>query len=339
MINEKKVGIITLNWDGTSDTLLCLKSLEKLKYTNYSVLVVDNGSKSYEFRRLIKNKFNKTEILRLNSNTGFTGGNIAGYRYFVKKGVDYLVLLNNDMVVNRNFLNEVVSVANMNTKIGMVSPIVCYMKDRNIINTVGIKIYQDGSAFNENKGIDIKTIQHKIPYQNFGASGGAVLYKMEMLEKIGFLDNDFFAYLEDVDLAFRAKLAGWQSYVAPNSIVYHKHSASSNKIPYFKIYQIERNRIWVMINNYPLLWVVISPFFTLKRYFLSYLFVSKHKDRDTLTNGVGNPIKFIGAILRAHWDGYRYCYKSLYKRIKSGIGFSFYRKEFVWWFKKYGYKF
>ena len=339
MINEKKVGIITLNWNGTSDTLLCLESLEKLRYTNYSVLVVDNGSKSGEFRKLIKNKFSKTEILRLNSNTGFTGGNIAGYKYFAKKGIDYLVLLNNDMIVDRNFLNELVLVANMNTKIGMVSPVICYMKDRNIINTTGIKIYQDGSAFNENKGIDIKTIQYKFPYQNFGASGGAVLYKMEMLEKIGFLDNDFFAYLEDVDLAFRAKLTGWKSYIAPKSVVYHKHSASSNKIPYFKIYQIERNRIWVMMNNYPLLWVITSPLFTLKRYFLCYLFVRKHKNMNILTNTVNDPMKFIRVILRAHWDGYRYFYKSLDKRAKSGIGFSFYRKEFTHWFNKYAFKF
>jgi GT2 family glycosyltransferase len=213
----------------------------------------------------------KLSILRIEKNRGFTGGNNIGMEYILRESkTDYILLLSNDTIVDPNFLNELVRVAKRDEKVGMVATKLLFYNNSNIINSVGTLIFKDGSAAHLG-GKEIDSGQYNQVIETFAPCAAAALYRSEMLKEIGLFDRDFFAYLEDVDLGWRARLNGWKCVLAPKAIVYHKHSTSTGKYSRFKVYQIERNRILVLIKNYPWRYILLSPFFTFYRYLGMFL--------------------------------------------------------------------
>ncbi len=284
----KKVAIIIVNWNGKRLLKNCLSSVFEQGYKNFDVYFVDNGSVDGSVEYVQKN-FPKIKIIRLKKNTGFAMGNNVGIlRAFEDSEVRYIVCLNNDTKVNKNWLKELVKITDRKEKIGMVAS-KSFFSDGKIQN-VGLYIASDDlkSSGGISRGFDEDPSKFNKEEEIFASSGCSALYKREMLEEIGLFDGDFFAYSEDSDLGFRAQSAGWKAIYNPKSQLIHYHSKTSGGAGSpMKAFFVKRNGFFEALKNYS--WedffkYVINDF---KTYF-SYLKVGKkNKSVTNLKNTVG----------------------------------------------------
>lgn len=222
-----KVSIVIVNWDGKRYLEICLPSVFNLNYPNYDVILVDNGStdSSVEF---VKRNYPKVKIIRLDKNYGFAKGNNIGIEEALKDtNVKYIALLNNDTRVDKNWLSELVKVAESDEKVGMCAPKILRMDNPIIIDSTGA-VFKWGSICDRGRG-KVDKGQYDKKLSIVGAGGGSGLFKREMLEEIGLFDDDFFAYYEDSELIWRAYKEGWKARYVPTSIVYHKGGGTSKK--------------------------------------------------------------------------------------------------------------
>lgn len=245
-----KVSVIILTWNGRAYLKECLDSLAAQTFRDFETILVDNGSCDGT-ADYIRNEFSWVRLLVLPENVGFAEGNNQGLA--VAQG-DYIVALNNDTKVAPDFLEELVTVANSDSRIGMVAAKMRNFYKPELIDAVGLKISVNGLGYNIGVGETDCGQYDAIPV--FGPCGGAALYRRSMVEEIGFFDAEFFAYYEDFDLAWRASLAGWQCELAPKSLVWHIQSATGGEGSAFKTYHTHRNKWFVIIKNWPLAVVV-----------------------------------------------------------------------------------
>ena len=251
--------IIIINWNGLIHLKDCLPSLKKQSYADYELIVVDNastdGSMAY-----VKKLFPNAKIIQLQKNIGFAKPNNIAFREAKGK---YVLTLNNDIVLKKDFLQKLVAFLKRQCdSVYAVNPKVLYFYDREKINTIGIKLVKNGSGIHMGKNDNFA--DHNDILDIFGVSAGCALYRKDLIDKIGYLfDETYFAYLEDVDLSIRAHLQNYTAKFYPNAVCFHKHSATSMKFPYFKFYLMERNRFRNLIKYYPWRYVLLEPFFTI----------------------------------------------------------------------------
>jgi len=240
------VSVIIVNWNGKKFLKECLDSLLVQSYTDFEIIFVDNGSSdgSIEY---VRSNYPYVTILALPQNVGFAAGNNAGFEHC--RG-EMIVTLNNDTKVVPEFLEELVKPVIADSRVGMVAAKMLNYFEPDRIDAIGLMIAGNGLGYN--KGIaETDHWQHKTSTQVFGPCGGAALYRRAMLLETGFFDDDFFAYYEDFDLAWRCRLAGWQAMTAPDAVVYHIHSATSGEWSPFKVYHTHRNKWYVIAKNWP----------------------------------------------------------------------------------------
>lgn len=261
-MEQLKVTIIILHWKHVSDTIHVLESLKKVTYNNFDIVLLLNGCTSDDKITLenTQSKWDKLTILHKKENTGFAEGNNIAIRYaFENSNSDYILTLNNDTEVTENFIEKAVTQAEQG--FGMVQCLMYEFDNRQKIDSAGIRLGQSLLPFN------IKEIN---THPQFCPSAGAALYSAKLLQKIAidrqittgftnkivkdYFDSDYFAYAEDLDLGFRARLAGFDSALAEESIVYHKGSASTSQMSDFAIYHTYRNLIWTLIKCAPTSW-------------------------------------------------------------------------------------
>lgn len=378
-----KIAIIILNWNGWRNTIECLESLYQINYTNYDVIVVDNGSEDESVKKIkeycngkikIETKFfkynprekpieiieyteeevvcyggnesnsknhvpnKKMTLIRNNKNYGFAKGNNIGIRHALRAlNPEYVLLLNNDTVVDKEFLIELAKTAESNKKIGMLATKLLFYENPKVINSVGTIIFRDGSAAHLG-GREIDMGQYDQPFETFAPCAAASLYRSEMLKEIGLFDEDFFAYMEDVDLGWRARLAGWSCFFSPKSLVYHKHSASSKPHSKFKLYQIERNRLLIVLKNYPMKYIGLLPVFNFHRYILIFLVTKRNNEISKYCSNIGISSIFI-TLLKSWIDFIRYAPKFLSKRKQVHELKNVNDVEIEEWFKKFSKSF
>lgn len=250
-MNWPKVSIVILNWNGLTDTIECLNSLKELNYSNYEVVVVDNGSKGEDADTLWNEYQNQVTIIRNNKNYGFAEGNNVAIRDILSRDTSqYILLLNNDTVVDPNFLEKLVSVSEMDKNIAINGPTIYYYDSPNLIQFAGGKI---NMWTGRRKVIGYQKLEQTVSLnvaETDYIMGAALLIKTSVIRKIGLLDPDYFAYTEDVDWCYRAKKFGYKIVHVPTAKVYHKESASTgghlNPQVLFYIY---RNSILFMKKN------------------------------------------------------------------------------------------
>ncbi len=265
----KKAAIIIVNWNGKKFLKNCLGSVFKQTYKNFKVYFIDNGSTDNSSDYVRKN-YPEVEIVQLDKNYGFAEGNNMGIRQALKDlDVEYVVTINNDTELKTDFLKNIIKCANQNKKVGSVAPKIKFYYDKKIIDSVGILIHQDGSGIN--RGFkEFDKGQYNKNQEIFGVCAGACLYKRNMLEDIkekdDYFDPDFFAYYEDLDLAWRARLRGWKSISCPRAVIYHIHSATSKSYSQFKAYHVNRNKFFVIIKNFPKKFLIKALLLTPIRY-------------------------------------------------------------------------
>jgi len=240
---EKLVSIIILNWNGKQDTEQCIESIYKnTSYKNFEIVLVDNGSNDGSVEMLKKlQKCKKIHQLVLNrENNGFGGGNNQGME--VAKG-DYLFLLNNDTFVTKNWLRNIVKVAESRKDIGIVGPHFPLVQDPEFVFGGG---YTDdaGRAVNMYNRKDMAVEQ---------VSGGAFLIKRELFAKIGFFDEGFFPiYFEEADYCARARKAGFKVfYTLKSKILHNEGAATSKQANKWRYVTINKNRIRFVLLHFP----------------------------------------------------------------------------------------
>ncbi len=243
---RSKISVIILNWNGKHYLERCLSSTLKQTYPNFEVILVDNASTdgSVEF---IRERFPEVKVICNEKNLGFAAGNNIAIR--ATQG-EYIATLNNDTQVDPHWLEELVSAAESDPKIGMCASKMLFLHRPEIINSTGISLDKACIAW-DRRGGERNEGDENEPIEVFGPCAGAALYRREMLEQVGLFDEDFFAYLEDVDLAWRARLMGWRCLYVPTAKVYHVHSATGIEGSPLKTYLLGRNKIWTIVKNYP----------------------------------------------------------------------------------------
>lgn len=253
----KKVSIVILNFNGWEDTIKLLKSLEKVKSTQdlrIETLVIDNGSKNNSVEELRRGYPGINLIVNAN-NLGFSGGCNEGMRYALKRGSDYVLLLNNDTIVSPNFVRELVA-ASEGEDIGAVVPKIYfekgneYHKDKYKQEDLGKIIWYAGGIMDwgnligRNRGVDeVDHGQYDSQEVTQLASGCCLLLKAHLLKQIGLFDDRYFLYYEDADLTERIKAAGYKIIYEPKSIIWHKNAGSSGSGSILQDYYISRNRL------------------------------------------------------------------------------------------------
>lgn len=257
-----KVSILIVNWNGLEHLPICLDSLAAQTFRDFEVILVDNGSKDGSLEFVEKN-YPWVRLVPLPENTGFATGNNRGLEH--ARG-DYLVTLNNDTRVEPDWLETLVAVADAHPRVGMVASRICAFSDPDIIDSIGMTICRDGMARGQYRNKRWSALHLGEVEEILIPSACAALYKRAMLAETGFLDDDFFAYAEDVDLGLRGRLAGWDAVAAIRAVVHHKYSQTSGSLSPFKVYLVERNHYWVALKNFPLSHLAGLPFFTIWRY-------------------------------------------------------------------------
>ena len=242
-----KVSIIIINWNGLKDTIECLKSLKKITYPNYEVIVIDNGSQVNEAEILKETYGDYIHVIRNDRNYGFAGGNNIGIKRALNGRADYVLLLNNDTVVHEDFLSELVKVCENDRTIGIVGPKVYVYDKPNVISSAGARIDVYRGEFppigeNENDYGQYDKVRN-VDY----VSGCALMVKKEVVARAGFLDSTYFIYTEEVDYAVRVRKVGYKIVFVPKAKIWHKIGRSSDDLQ--KLYYKLRNKLFFARKN------------------------------------------------------------------------------------------
>lgn len=241
------VYIILLNYNGLKDTIDCVESLEKNTYKNYKIIIVDNDSADNSVE-VLSSKYKAHTIMPTGDNLGFAGGNNVGIKYAMEKGADYILLLNNDTVVEKDFLSIMVDRVEENSEIGIITCKAYYFNSNRIwyaggdINT--LKGNASHAGYNE---IDNGQYDEE-KYVGF-ASGCCMLLSRKAILDTGLMTEDYFLYYEDTDYCCRIKNSGYKIFYCPRAVIYHKVSASTKASSPMYNYYYTRNRCFFIKRN------------------------------------------------------------------------------------------
>lgn len=265
---EKKVTVIIPNYNGLSFMKPCLEALERQTYQGFEILVVDNGSTDGSARWLEEQG---VPSILLKENTGFSGAVNAGIR---ASETPYVILLNNDTEVCPDYVKELVRCMERSPKIFSASSRMIQFHNRELLDDAGDMYSLMGWAYQRGTGQPVKG--YKKARKIFSACAGAAIYRRSVFEEIGYFDEQHFAYLEDMDVGFRAKIYGYDNVYCPTAEVYHVGSATSgSKYNSFKVKLAARNNIYLNYKNMPLPQLVLNALPLAAGIAVKYLFFKK----------------------------------------------------------------
>lgn len=248
-----KVSAIMVNYNGKRLLAESLTALQTQTYPNLEIILVDNGSSDGSVG-YVKENFRSVKLIVNEENLGFSGGNNRGIE---KATGAFIATINTDAVANPDWIEELVTPMEHNERIGMCASKMFFYDRRDLINSTGICISRSSAVWDRGM-FERDDGQYNKCEDVFGPCAGAALYRKSMLDEIGLFDEDFFMYMEDADLAFRARLAGWECRYVPSATVYHKQGGTAGFESNFVVYYSNRNIIWNVVKNYPTKLLVTS---------------------------------------------------------------------------------
>jgi len=240
------VNVIIPNLDGEGLLPVCLGSLRSQTFKNFDITVVDNGSHDGSLS-LLKKTYPEVKIISLDKNYGFA---FAVNRGIEASNSEFIGLLNNDIELDPEWLEELHRTLVDHPNVGACNPKVLRYWEREKINVLGIRFNRNGEVEIIGAG-EIDRGQYEEERYVFGVNAGASLYRRRMFEEIGLFDETFFASFEDVDLSFRAQLAGYKALYVPTAIAYHMVGETIKRRRYFPTYLNNRNKIIFFWKNMP----------------------------------------------------------------------------------------
>lgn len=243
MGNLEKIGVILVNYNGKEYNEECIKSIFKSSYSNLQVIVVDNGSKDGS-PELLREKFgDKINLIMTGENLGFSGANNIGIKKALDDNCEYVVLLNNDTIIDKNLFYNMLK-ASKEESDAVISPKIYYYDNRDIIWSAGADMrWKKGVT--DQRGINQKddgryNKREKVEF----ATGCCLFIPSKVIKKVGYLTDDYFLYYEDTDYCMRIREKGFNIIYEPTAILYHKESASTGgNLSKLYIYYNTRNRL------------------------------------------------------------------------------------------------
>lgn len=242
---QPTVSVVIVNWNGKGYIERCLDALQRQSLPPLEVIVVDNAS-SDGSAELVARAYPWVRLIRSKKNLGFAGGCNVGWHS--ARG-EFVATLNPDTEPSPGWLEALVASLAGDSGVGMAASLMLFADRPAIINSAGIVLDVLGIAWDRLGGCPAS--RAKEPCGVLGPSGGAALYRRELLKQLGGFDETYFMYLEDVDLALRAQLRGWRCAYVPEATVLHVHSASAVEGSPFKNFLKARNRVWLLAKHFP----------------------------------------------------------------------------------------
>lgn len=244
-----RIAIILLNWNAYFHSRNCIHSLSKVNSLTFDVILVDNASTDDSILKL-KEEFPHIQFIQATQNLGFTGGNNVGLKKALESNYEYVMLLNNDVFVDSNYLYHLINYFDFHSEVGAVQPLIYNHPDR-------FKIWNGGGEFNRISGrtdSSKSNLSNDEPHEIDWISGCAFMIRTSVLNQVGLFNEKYFAYYEDVDLSFRIREAGYKLMLIPLSVIYHIEGGSSNTPEKHKEgylnpdvhYYNTRNHIWII---------------------------------------------------------------------------------------------
>lgn len=266
------VSIVIPNYNGKHFLKKCLDSISKQTYKNIETIVVDNASSdnSIEF---LKDEYPNVITISMTTNTGFSGAVNKG---IIESKGDYVFLLNNDTEIDEKCVEYLVNTIKQNQNIFSVNSKMIQYNNRALLDDAGDEYNIFGWAFKRgfNQRVQTNIKQRRV----FTCCAGAAIYNKKILNKIGYFDEAFFAYLEDVDIGFRANCFGYKNIFCPDAIVYHIISGTTgNKKTEFKTKLSARNNVYLIYKNLPSLLIILNLPFLIIGALIKAFFFSKHR--------------------------------------------------------------
>lgn len=265
---EETTTVIIPNYNGVKFMEECISALKAQTYRNFKLLVVDNGSSDGSVEWL---KEHRIDTIYLKENTGFSGAVNIGIK---ASSTPYVLLLNNDTRVDEYFIAEMVRAVEQSPRIFSVSSKMIQMYHPDLMDDAGDMYSLLGWAYQRGVGQDIR--RYRKSCRVFSACAGAAIYRREIFEEIGYFDEMHFAYLEDIDVGYRARIAGYDNIYCPAAIVYHVGSGTSgSKYNSFKVRLAARNNVYLNYKNMPVIQLAVNSLPIAAGIFLKYLFFRK----------------------------------------------------------------
>jgi GT2 family glycosyltransferase len=244
------IYLIVLNWNNYPDTLRCLESLAHVQEPPFCVIVVDNGSDDGSETH-IRARFPDVTLLQTGQNLGYAGGNNVGIRYALEQGADYVGILNNDVTVAPRFLGHLSNVLQDYENVGVATPLIAEMAHPERVWALGAEMrWRAGDAERLHIGDPVQMWTDHAPFEIDIAPGTAMLAKREVFERVGFLDELYYLYFEEVDWCLHVRQAKYGIYAVPHAVVSHKVSATLGPTSPLVDYYMLRNQIRLIMRWY-----------------------------------------------------------------------------------------
>lgn len=261
-----RTTVVIPNYNGIEYIEACLNSLYQGTVIP-EIIVVDNGSKD-KSPLLIKEKFPHVQLIEFTENTGFSRAVNTG---ILASETEFVLLLNNDTVADKDMVKSLESSLEAEPKAFSAAAKMISLQDRSKLDSAGDFYCALGWAFSRGKDKPVQSCMQ--PGRIFSSCAGAALYRRKLFEKIGYFDENHFAYLEDTDIGYRANIYGYYNIYAPDAGVYHAGSASSgSRHNKFKVKLSSRNSIYLIYKNMPFLQILINLPFLIPGYLIKLLF-------------------------------------------------------------------
>ena len=278
-----EVSVVIPNFNGIAFLDSVLASLEGQTLNNFEVILVDNGSTDGSCSFVTAN-YPWVHLIELSENFGFCGAVNAGIR---AAKAPYVLLLNNDTEVKEDFVEEMLAAIRRHKNAFSCGARMVQYHDRDKLDDVGNYYCALGWSFARGRGKDIHA--YETEDRIFSACAGAAIYRKKILEKIGYFDEEHFAYLEDTDIGYRARIYGYENWYAPKAIVYHVGSGTSgSRYNQFKTRYSSRNNIYLIYKNMPLLQIILNLPFLVAGFLVKFLFFAVKGMGKEYTAGIKN---------------------------------------------------
>ena len=267
---KMKVTVVIPNYNGMRFLKTCLDSLRLQRFKDFETLIVDNASEdgSCEY---IQENYPEVKLLKNEKNLGFSGAVNIGIEM---SETEYVILLNNDTEAASDFVGELVNAIEESDDIFSVSSKMINFNDREIMDDAGDLYSIVGWGFQ--RGVGKSSSLYKKTKDVFSACAGAAIYRKKIFNEIGMFDLSHFAYLEDMDLGYRAKIQGYRNVYCPTAVVYHVGSGTSgSRYNSFKVRLSSRNNIYMIYKNMPWPQIILNMPFLTVGFVTKYFFFKK----------------------------------------------------------------
>lgn len=310
----------------------CLESLLHQSYDSYEIILVDNGSKDGSLE-MIENKLGHLiRILKNKNNLGFAEGVNTGIR--AAKG-EFIALLNNDAVADKNWLKELVRGIEKSETVGMCASKIYLNHLEKAFDNTGQLITRDGLGRGRAR-LEKDVGQYDREESVLCPSGCAALYRKRMLDDMKLFDKQFFIYAEDIDVGLQGRLMGYDCLYIPTALVHHKFSSSTGYVSPLKAFYVERNRLWVVIKCFPLSHLIASPIYTFLRYLYNFSGVLRRQGPASQYVKQGSFSSLVYVLLKVYLSTLIHLPYLIIHRMRINRKRSITTKEFGTLLKRYG---